>query len=408
MKIKNFNELRNNLYFGSDHSIISDFTNLLFVDEPILFFGRNLKSNIVLGSLSYFDVETDEKYYLYTITDYQVFSQFLNCQISYLDLLKLINRTILNIFDRDEQVIFSTECTFNQIPEFLLPEVESYLTEPYSYATTKTVLSMQGGYSETHKITPKGLQGMLELLDKFGRAFTKALKPINLEPLLFVNAIAEGSLKLNLSYEVNQELELFCNSEDFMDILQTGMKEIFFGSADSNNKLIKFDNTKTYQKLTNLFNTSGVKWDASEFKELENYYLDSVDNIKKIFEDNKENFDRVVLYANNFEPVSEYTQNSLKKLTSYWEDKTEYEEYQKVWIQVYQFNNETGKGKCVLYTNPVSKTTGPSFRISLYYDPKNNSTENKITESLHFKSVVEVIGVLKKINGEYKNIDIVS
>ena len=109
--------------------IKSDFTILHFDEIPILFIGKNYKSDIVIGSLIFEDYEDNTVKYFHSIIPPRLAIKFLKGKISYRDVLH--RATYLSIVTKDynDNILGVEGKKINEIDASYLPLASSYCPE---------------------------------------------------------------------------------------------------------------------------------------------------------------------------------------------------------------------------------------------------------------------------------------
>ncbi len=105
--------------------IITNNYKILHFDEfPILYCGNNNFGNKIIGSLA--DEGKNIFRFFHTVISNETLNQFINKEISYLDIIKNSNSTFILDKDINEKLIAVYQVTFQEIPEDYLPLSSSF------------------------------------------------------------------------------------------------------------------------------------------------------------------------------------------------------------------------------------------------------------------------------------------
>ena len=101
--------------------IKNSYVILHFDEYPILFIGKNYKSEIVIGSFIYENDEEDTIKYFQSIVTTSLAAKFLKGKLSYLELLKVASSIFIVTKDYKDKILKFEKKDFAQIDESYLP-----------------------------------------------------------------------------------------------------------------------------------------------------------------------------------------------------------------------------------------------------------------------------------------------
>ena len=106
--------------------IVNNYTVLHFDEYPILFIGKNYKSETVIGSFICEDDGENAAKYFHSIVASNFVTKFLNREISYLDVLKAASSISIVTKNHNGTVLKVEEKDFSEIDKSFLPLPSAY------------------------------------------------------------------------------------------------------------------------------------------------------------------------------------------------------------------------------------------------------------------------------------------
>ncbi len=119
--------------------IVTDYEDLLFYDEPILWTGKNVFGTRVLASSIDEDDKKKIEQHFYILVDDEVYEKFIKKEIDYLSILKNASyKGLLFLIERQYQNkwIDSFYIKLSEIPKEYLPLKDSYYKEEWKEDNT--------------------------------------------------------------------------------------------------------------------------------------------------------------------------------------------------------------------------------------------------------------------------------
>jgi hypothetical protein len=101
--------------------IKKDYTILHFDEFPILFIGKNYKSDVIIGSFLFEEMGDNTLKYFHSIINPDLATKFLNREISYLEILKSALSVYFVTKDFNDKVLKIEKVDFNTIDKTWLP-----------------------------------------------------------------------------------------------------------------------------------------------------------------------------------------------------------------------------------------------------------------------------------------------
>ena len=106
--------------------IKNNYVTLHFDEYPILFIGKNYKSEIIIGSFICENDEGNTAQYFHSIITTALAAKFLKGKLSYLELLKAASSVFIVTKDYQDKILQFEKKDFAQIDESYLPLPSAY------------------------------------------------------------------------------------------------------------------------------------------------------------------------------------------------------------------------------------------------------------------------------------------
>lgn len=402
--------------------IVDNYKVLHFDEFPILYIGTNKFNNKIIGSHLEEDDDCQAIYTLQTILTNKEYHQFVNCKISYLDLLRNSNSISIVKKDFSFKIQKSYDIKFSDIPEDYLPTSESYCPILVKSHSFKFCISLKGKLADLNKAIAEEVSIIQNGFTDFLEDRIKSLKGFDLVPKATLQPYSEGSFKINFELDFSKKGKkgnLFLQQapiEEYISKYVNYLAEDF--SVD--NEIFKKDNMPFSPKLEELENMleevyskalvkkpdslgDFLKLDilksAGKFEKIteqvgENFESASIFNISENQEDSLAFIDRD--FSENFQQTMDEIETSIKGAT----EDVDFKEYK---IYIYHLNTDNRAGNAFIKNidNP-EEMSKPKIKIT----GEEGLDHTKFTESLYLNKWIAVNAKAKKVGEKFKYLEI--
>lgn len=400
--------------------LIESNKSLLFSDgeNDVLYSGTNVYGNRILGTIIGEDDDCKYIRYFHLLISDSQYDDFINQRVTLLSLLKMVESFFVVDFDYNYVEIQHSLFSFDEFPSEFLPLEDSYCPDFVKEPSLEYVVSLKGRKSDVHLIRPDDLNEVNLKFSDFLRVSTSFVNDLNLENNIYIEPYQTGSFQIKFKLDLNPNIQtsIFPVNVDKINEFLNEFYSYLFEKLPSeeidvfSKSEISSENFKKLQgSLEQIYSEGDIS--LSELG-VEQKILDtisySVDQIKELNYDSS--FDRIefrnVSKLGGEVPISlinkDFIPSIEKKLlpierTLLKEEVIEIDENPQTYkIQVYQFNINSGKGGCLISDND---TMG---KVSLHVRGKENYKNTIFTRSMDEGKIVEIKGILKKVNGNPK------
>ena len=178
--------------------IKDNYTILHFDEYPILFIGKNYKSEIVIGSFIFEDDDENTMKFFHSIVSYNLAIEFLKRKVPYLEVLKAstcicvvtkdYNYKILNV---EEKSFFDIDKTFLPLSTAICPEIENKIILKFEGLIGKSLIitnNITQKYTKQRKTYFVGLESFIVTNHPFHKNYRYNIHPkISSYPNKFVS-----------------------------------------------------------------------------------------------------------------------------------------------------------------------------------------------------------------------------
>lgn len=391
-------------------TIADQFEVLLFDERPILYTGVNKFGTRILGSAVDEDEASGALRFFHVLTPPAAYGAFLRRSASYLDLIK--QSDFLFILDRTPS---GAESVFrvapSQVPAAFLPRPKSYCppirpkVSSFQYVST-----LNGLLSDKHRAEPEPLAALIShvphvlhdpFVDLFGEKESRNAVTEQVQPF------REGSFAVHFDVMLRQ-MNLFTRAgteegyiRQYLDYclnsFQAEAEALAVGSITDAPHLRRLVEAKQEVLGTDKA-TSGIPPDESLVKSIER----SAKRIGELAEVINGNISRITL-SNVLPSLSQSVVGIIDSYSASVHEKA-LDQYQRVTqslvddahqrkytIEVYRFNNHSGKGAAALFTD-----AGIIPSVPIKYEGDDATAMSALTRSLHEHIRVSVKGIATK------------
>jgi hypothetical protein len=407
--------------------IIDNYKILHFDEHPILFSGTNRYGNMLIGSLSYEDEETDLFRYFTVLIDNKEYIDFFNGKISYRDLL-IHNKSIF-IMDKNinEKVINTYYVPLETIPEDYLPHSTSFIpSQKRVQSTLNIAFSLKGKLADLHKAKVNDVNNINERIYNYLQESLETLNVLQLNPTIYSQPSQAASYRLNFDIEFNEERQISMfpiNKGKVGDFIQEYLNYVSYFLCDENDGFLEnnpehsevFSNLK--QSFEQIFLSSNLATVSTISDILIENISSSAEKLSEVTDYLRHNnsFNSILVgkisESGEFLSIGYLNEDYKTAIESKIIQPEELEYNENVVaddspnayrILVYKINSETGKGSARLYPDSSEKY----YKIKLYVQKGEKDIANSIfTKSLNENKVVDVEGIGTSVNGIFKKLD---
>lgn len=423
--MKEFNLHTRQIIKNDQIEIVSNYSVLHFDDFPILYIGTNKYGNKIIGSHLEEDDDTQTILTLHTVLTNKEYHQFMNGQISYLDILK--ESTSLSLVQKDFKfkIKKAFDIDFDSLPIEYLPTAESYCPPTVKAHSLAFSISLKGKIADFNKAISDEVSKIQNGFTEFLEDCIKSLKGFNLVPKAFIQPYAEGSFKINFELDIRdqkgnksdmflqqapigkyianyisyisknfaEDTDIFTSEDkDFSEKLkelETTLNEVYekalITKPDNLNAFIKEDIIKSANKFEKITEQVQV---GKHFDSISILNLSETNETPLAFIDTE--------YCNEFQSSVQDIEVSKKGMTI----DDDFREYK---IYIYHLNTDTRTGNAFI-RNLDNDEEMSKPKIKINGDDRLDQT--KYTESLYLNKWISVKAKAKKIGEKYKNLDI--
>jgi len=408
--------------------ISKDYKILHYDEEPILFTGLTSYSYRVLASLVEEDQDANNDWFarfFYVIIEAQIYADFLNRKITYLEILK--NSESVFVIDNHYKTnsFFAQKAAFSDIPESYWPTDESYCPISSRKATLKYMISMKGKLADDFHAIPSEVSTIQESFSSLLTDSSKAMGSFWKKCEVYQSAYVPSSFQM--SFEVvpvfpSAQRSLFTNYDKVVEVY---------------NKLINYCIDSLPLEVESVFDSTGQVSYSRDFNELrreiaELYQISSL-NMPNDFDDNLKKVFQKVLYdlegvtkniGKNYDELNIFNRNNegenfaLGELSIDDRDKIEDSvllvesienptlvdsDYRDYVIHIYSLNTDSRRGMAIIQSQDalISK---PRIKIA----GQEGLEGSRFTASMHMSEYITVQAKGKWANNRCIFLDIIS
>ena len=402
--------------------IVSNYTVLHFDEFPILYIGTNKFGNKIIGSHLEEDDESKNILTLHTILTSKEFYQFMNCKISYLDILKKSDSISIVEKDFSFKTRKAYDIDFNSIPGDYLPLADSFCPSTVKAHSLAFSISLKGKLADFNKAIADEVSQIQNGFTEFLEDRIKSLKGLNLIPKAMLQPYAEGSFKINFELDINQKGKkgnLFLHQAPLDKYIAAYIKYISENFSDDK-EIFKNDNATSSDKLKELESVLNEVYEKALINKPENFnailkddILKSVNKFEKITEQVGENFESAEIinwFQTNETPIafidkefSEKFHSDVEEIEVSKKGMTVDDNFNEYKIYIYHLNTDTRTGNAFI-KNLTKEDEMSKPKIKINGDEGLDQT--KYTESLYLNKWITVKAKAKKVGDKFKELDI--
>jgi|GEM_PF-4303918 len=386
--------------YSGQHIIVSEYLILMYYDKPILFTGMNKYNSRVIGSLLWEDDASGKDYHLYTLATDEQYSQFVQKEISYRNILD--DSTAIYLTEAwssmDTQKVFAIKLI--DLEADILPTYASYLYKPLISKSNKYSLSFMGGVDTArNRIKAKIAQGIIPQVASIFQGFKPMFDFINqtIETNLLVST--QGSYVLNFEIELPTVTRNMFVSDENMNVTIHEQLDYLLNGLMKEYKDLYSDQEEMPPQFAKTFNSALEKLSIPEnlqelakikMKEQFSLVSKNVAQIAEILTENNlqikiESEGRQIaeISSDNRQSYSELYDNIIELK----DDIIKEEEYSERLIHIYSLNKNTRIGSANIFRDK-DKTSMWTPKIVIEGD--ETLTETKYTSSFHHDTWIMV------------------
>lgn len=399
--------------------IVSNYKELLFDDEPILFSGTNKLGNCVIGSLVDEDYENNFHRYFHVIVDTSTYYSFINQKISYRDILnqagsiyvidKFYNDSIKDVFILN----------FNEIPVDYLPLENTFCPVIENEYSLNFIVSLKGKLADLMKAIPHQVSKIQTSVEEFFDSTLKTLEGFKIKGLITQEIYQAGSFKLTFNINLSDD-ELFPQKDIIARFINNYTEYCirnlpFEADLLLNNDLNDLTDFKKLQdNFEKCYTLSGHKIPKDTDKFIINKLSKSFDYFKDISNEVGDNFSSVEFYnktLNNIEnPIAfidtgykEKISSAVGKINTKSIDSIEDDDFRDYKICIYHLNIDSRRGNALIYNlGSDDEMSKPLIDIS----GDEPLEETKFSESLYKNKWIDVKAKAKITGSKFKHLEI--
>lgn len=390
-------------------------------ENDIIYTGTNPYGNRLLCCIMFDDDEQEFLRYSHILITENQYTDFLNRNISLLQILKANESLIVVDYRYDLSELDYNIVAFDDIPNEFIPLENSFCPEFIYEPSFNYSVSMQGGTADDHKISAQELNSVSNSFSGFLKSATTFIHELDLNREVYVEALEAGSFRINFKVELmepeqvhlwdlpNANINSFLNdyfSYVFNDLPNEDI--LVFQHEEVGSQNFK----QLEDKLHNLYESKGAVPPGGVEQKLIDLINYSVENLKSI-EYNK-GFDKVqflnITHTGQEIPFASIDNDLISTIDDRLfnidefkaEDIITHDDKQTNYVlQVFQFNIDTGNGKAY-YT----QENGGIVKISVYARGRDNYQSTSFTKSMDENVPYNFMGIGLYKNGILKNITI--
>lgn len=420
--MKEFNLNKKFLVKNDLVEIVFNYKVLHFDEFPILYIGTNKFGNKIIGShLEEYD-KRKTILTLHTILSNKEFHQFINGNVSYLDILKNSNSISIIEQDFNFKIINAYDIDFNSIPSDYLPLENSFCPATVKTHSLNFSISLKGKLADINKAIADEVSKIQNGFTEFLEERINSLKGINLVPKAMLQPYTEGSFKINFELDLHQKGnkgDLFLQQAPLDKYIVAYIKYISENFSDDK-EIFKNDNGEISEKLMELENIFIEVYDKVSINKPENFQrifkediLKSVNKFEKLTEQVGENFESasiVNVVGNDENPLafidkefSERFQNSIEDIEIHKKGRTLDETFKDYKIYIYHLNTDARTGNALINNiDNEEEMSKPKIKIN----GVDGLEQTKYTESLYLNKWINVRAKAIKVGEKFKHLDI--
>ncbi len=403
--------------------ITQNYEVLHFDEFPILFFGTNDYGNKIIGSLVCEDEGNEDRIrYFHCITSNKNFSNFINREISYLEVLKKSSSIFVLDKDLNDRILGIYFIDFDEIPEDYLPHQSSLCPDLKFKLGFKFSIALLGALADIHEANRIAVGNITEAFSTLIEVSKKTIGGSKIYTETTLIPSTQGSFRINLNVKYPR-ITLF----HYPDEVSYFMTQFINYCIDDLHKEVEFlvkkdisEESKYYKlekKLSEIHSVIGG--DNTGFRDLliQNIF-DSLPLIESLSNELGNGFNEIELFSNNLKETKENQEvligfidreisNSISNACEFFEnetDETEVDQEENEYkIHIYQFNTDSRRGFAHIQ-NEIDPDIMDKPKIEILGD--SDLTGSEYTESLHLTKWINVIGRAKRVKGKFKKITI--
>lgn len=399
--------------------IVSNYSTILFDEEPILFSGTNKYGNIILGSFVDEDDSAGFHRFFHALIDDATYSNFVHKKISYLEILKN-EKTPIYVVDKkyDNSIINIFLIDFTEIPQQYIPLENSYCPQFNKEYGLEFVVSLKGKLADMKLALPSEISNIQNAFAKFLESSVKPLKTLSPSPLIYQKAYTEGSFRLNFSIDLNEN-SLFPLSQPLIGEYVTKYLEYCVSHLhDEANIIFKgkpisaTNFTLLKDKLKSVYDSSQAKLPDNIEYVVKDELAASASSFSKITENIGMHFTGMEFLSKSGETDSPigFIDDSYKgyysEITQVIEEvevSHEDDEPMDYTICIYHLNTKSRTGNAYIYNLGSDKEMSQP-RITITGD--DSLEGSKFTESLHLNKWIQVKAKAKRKENKFLRLTI--
>ena len=408
--------------------IYRDYTELIKMDAPILYSGKNRYNGKVIGSIAFDDDDNDQYYFFQTPVEEDDYFAFLNKKVT---LRQLYNKQkyILELVRKyNNEIVSTTIKELAEVNQDLLPREDSYCPDVIVPNSTNFGFALKGKLAESHKALVGDINVVQQkILEALQESVSLVQSSLPFDAKIYLQPSEVSSFRINFDVEFEEiqtaskqfalvfykvsKQKLLDFYYDYIDYVLRKLpqgEENLMGNTDASPAF-----QKVKEKLSDLYREVDFRVNVEEYLvNAISHTAAKVAKVTAVFKDNN-SFSRIVLNKNiagaNFEYgdlTESYLENIQEKILLPEDDDTTTvvneittDDVDKPYRILVTHFGETGVGRAKLFTDASENFY--RIRLKVNIPEGQSATHSKFTNSLHEPKVIDVMGKMKWVNDKY-------
>lgn len=407
------------------YQIVKEYTELIRLDYPVLFSGKNKYNSMVIGTVVYDDYDNDQYTLIQVPVEVDDYYNFLNKKITLRKIYEKQDNLLMVVTSYEGKTILNNLLPLNEVPKNFLPLEDSFCPDIIVPKTTQFGFALKGKLADAHKALVHDVNEMQEKILEVFQQSVELIMGLTYKPKIYLQPSERSSFKINFDIEFeqdsgNQYMLYPIDKEKIADFFSDYIDYVIRDLPQGQENLIgKTDDAPVFQKikskLKSVYQENNVSDTDLEYKLVESIAETAmkVSQVTELFKNN-ESFDSLVvnkvlenreyeygyLNQNYYSEISEKILLPEETTTHLISIEKEIDDFEKQYrIRVTHFG-ETGTGRAELFFDETDNHY--KIRLRVNKAPGQTFTNSVYTNSLNEGIPKDVKGIATKVNGKFQ------